>query len=187
MQARLVNKIYPGLVKKYNKEVPGQPMHVLRERVCFPFWALFTSQKENINKYLEACYRLGLPKDALFVTSDLHSRRSISAVSICSLTHWKPKVLANLAAVSQLSFFSKTYTPIQNVRSLEELKKAAEPKWTVEIGKPIMVTDLIQSDDLESRLREAQKQAAVQCLVIASNDLGCSGPGRKITISERRT
>lgn len=34
---RLVNKIYPGVVKKFNKEVPGQPMHVLRERVCTPF------------------------------------------------------------------------------------------------------------------------------------------------------
>jgi hypothetical protein len=70
-------------------------------------------------------------------------------------------VLANLAALSQLNFFSKKFTPIQNVRSLEELRKAAEPKWHVEIGKAIMTTDLIQSDDLETRLKESHKRAEV--------------------------
>jgi hypothetical protein len=43
----LVNKIYPGLIRKYNKEVPGQEMHVLRERVCMEWRNFYHSGKHQ--------------------------------------------------------------------------------------------------------------------------------------------
>jgi len=61
---QLVNKIKPGTIPKYNDK---KQLHVLMER-------------ENINLYLDACWRLGVKREALFVTSDLHGRRNMQGV-----------------------------------------------------------------------------------------------------------
>lgn len=48
--------------------------------------------QENINLYLEACWKLGVPKNDIFVTSDLHGRRNMSAVvqNLCALSRAAP-------------------------------------------------------------------------------------------------
>jgi len=72
---RLVNKIEPGAIKLYTNT---PKMHPLLER-------------ENINFYLEACWRLGVDSRDIFITSDLHNARYMKSV------------LRNLTALSHLA------------------------------------------------------------------------------------
>lgn len=37
-------------------------------------------ERENINLYLDACWRMGVDKTDIFITSDLHGRRNLNAV-----------------------------------------------------------------------------------------------------------
>lgn len=81
----MINKLKPDSIRKYNS---GPKLHVLMERVIsillnnqfIHYFTLNLLLQENINLYLEACWRLGVAKTNIFVCSDLHGRRAMSSV-----------------------------------------------------------------------------------------------------------
>jgi len=136
----LMNKLKPGIIKKYNDKVN---LHVLQER-------------ENIELYLDACHRLGMDKSDLFVTSDLHSRRSMSAVlhSIHGLSK-----LATQFDTNSTGFARSVSLPVVPT------KQTKKYKWELKYqNKPIYSEEL--GDDLASKLSELQKQLESSLLKI---------------------
>lgn len=133
----LINVIAPGTIKKFNNKTE---LHVLMER-------------ENITIYLDACWKLGVSREGLFVTPDLHGRRNMSSV------------LNNIASLSVIApKFGHVKTPPLSTaaKSLEDIKAARGPsKWDVpELRGPVMATELIDDGDLETQLQDTRKELA---------------------------
>uniref|UniRef100_A0A6B2KXU5 Calponin-homology (CH) domain-containing protein n=1 Tax=Arcella intermedia TaxID=1963864 RepID=A0A6B2KXU5_9EUKA len=130
----LINAIKPGTITKFNDK---PTLHVLMER-------------ENINLYLDACYRLGVPKDGLFVTSDLHGRRNIAGV------------LSNIRALSQIAGrWGIKVPPLGNAQVNLDALKSNRPasKWAVPTNTgPVMAGELQEdADSLEVQLEKTKK------------------------------
>jgi hypothetical protein len=151
----LINKIQPNAVKKFVTPKLGKPLHVLQER-------------ENINQYLGACYKIGMSRDALFVVSDLHGRQGMSSV------------IQNLTALSQKAVYylgATVVTPIAASKSLNELKSSKKvSKWEIDTDTtPIMAGEL-STEDVASKynvclaeLKQAKSQ--IQKMEITNTSL----------------
>jgi len=97
---QLLNVIYPGTIAKYNKKnIPA--LH-----------------RENIQKYLQACEKLGIPKHELFIVSDLYDRKGL------------PAVLTNLFALARI-------TQVEC-----ETNGRINGSLVVKAGKPVVVSKL---------------------------------------------
>jgi len=158
----LINKIEPGTIKKYSQPKGTQPLHVLFER-------------ENINQYLEACYNLGLSRDALFVTADLHGRRGMASV------------LANLTALSALVKDKPSLGP--NVQSLTELKAKRGPsKWEVNTSylTPVMIGDIEVGEDAVTKLQTTLQQLQESQTTLRKLEISNDGLKRDIAILRER-
>eukprot|EP01127_Copromyxa_protea_P017158 TRINITY_DN5196_c0_g1_i3.p1 TRINITY_DN5196_c0_g1~~TRINITY_DN5196_c0_g1_i3.p1 ORF type:complete len:723 (-),score=170.73 TRINITY_DN5196_c0_g1_i3:52-2148(-) len=127
----LANKITPGVVQKYNTpKVPGKPLHPLMER-------------ENLNLYLDACWRLGMSRDALFIASDLHDRKGMSSV------------IANLVALSQKAALIKQFNGVAPIGPAQRSTNKPNPtKWELPEQKNVNVADLAADESPEFRLKE---------------------------------
>lgn len=139
----LINIIRPNTIKKYNNK---QNLHVLMER-------------ENINLYLEACWKIGLSSSEMFITSDLHSRRNMQSV------------LNNIAALSEVAptFGNVKVEPLRNIKypKVDSLSTSnsgpSTPKptksWNIEVQTgPVYAEQLEGEQDLEFQVTELQKQ-----------------------------
>jgi len=126
---KLVNTINPGIIPKFNNKT--EKLHPLMER-------------ENINLYLEACWKLGVSSNEMFITSDLQYRRGMSAV------------LANITALSrEASRFGNV-----NVPAIGPTKKRnnAPPKFEVNISGPVYSGEIESDDeDVEEQLIKTKK------------------------------
>jgi len=97
---QLLNVIYPGTISKYNsKNIPA--LH-----------------RENIQKYLQACEKLGIPKHELFIVSDLYDRKML------------PAVLTNIFALARV-------TQVEC-----ETNGRINGSLVVKAGKPVVVSKL---------------------------------------------
>lgn len=79
----MVNKMKPNCIPKVNRPKANQAtLHPLMER-------------ENITKYLEICYKVGIPSRAMFAMTDLHKKENMAMVlsNIKALSDLAPKVL----------------------------------------------------------------------------------------------
>lgn len=129
---QLVNKLKPGIIRKFNDK--QDPLHALQER-------------ENINLYLDACWRLGVGKSDIFITSDLHGRRSI------------PAVIQNVTALSQIAGRANftTVPPIGPAQN--RLNKKEPSKWDRNIVSENTYVGQL-GIDVETQLRLAQEELA---------------------------
>jgi len=134
---KLLNRIKPGTIKKFNLPKPGQDtLHPLMER-------------ENIGLYLDACWKLGVPSHNMFVTSDLHSKRYLH------------QVLQNIASLSRTA---KTWgyqggcIEGSGVIAPQPVSLAPQVKWTQVNTAPNLVHTEELEDDMELELKETKRQ-----------------------------
>lgn len=129
-----MNKLKPGVIKKFNDK---PELHPLMER-------------ENINLYLDACWRLGMAKSEIFLTSDLHSRKAISSVFCLVFAFIHIQVLTNLSALSNIASrhgFSGNVAPIGFLASAKEAPKWVLPGYPIEVS---VRTHVIQKVKVQS-------------------------------------
>jgi len=77
---KLMNTINPGIIPKYSsKKDKNGSIHPVIER-------------ENITLYLEACWKVGVTGDSMFIVADLHSRRGMTSVfnNLAALSNMAP-------------------------------------------------------------------------------------------------
>ena len=141
---KLLNKIKPGMIKKYNTR------------------AIALMEIENIKLYLEGCWKLGVPSSCLFISSDLYKARGMN------------EVLNNLEALSKISARMKTYTgPVMEIHERERSgssgissgKKYAPPakKWaTIEMGKPKHINETLNVEDIDIRSENLKLKQALE-------------------------
>eukprot|EP01125_Pyxidicula_operculata_P013117 TRINITY_DN4340_c0_g1_i2.p1 TRINITY_DN4340_c0_g1~~TRINITY_DN4340_c0_g1_i2.p1 ORF type:complete len:1104 (-),score=238.96 TRINITY_DN4340_c0_g1_i2:414-3725(-) len=144
----LVNKIRPQTVKKWNNKAK---LHVLMER-------------ENINLYLEACWKLGLSSSEMFITADLHGRRNMKAVllNIVALSDIASGFNANIKSLRNAA----RGAPVNRAPSKKEDGKpdtaanaAPRKHWNLEFqSTPIQVEELGGEEDTEYQLTQLKKQ-----------------------------
>lgn len=148
---KLMNKISAGIIPKFSTKVDKKGnLHPLMER-------------ENIGLYLEACWKIGVTSDSMFIVADLHGRRGMTAV--CN----------NLAALSNLAKgWGITAEPIGIMKKPlttqeEKLQQQAAsggaagkmPKWSVPLPGMTMYTEQAE-DDVEA-LEEEVHSLKQQC------------------------
>eukprot|EP01129_Flabellula_baltica_P003560 TRINITY_DN13316_c0_g1_i1.p1 TRINITY_DN13316_c0_g1~~TRINITY_DN13316_c0_g1_i1.p1 ORF type:complete len:652 (+),score=169.69 TRINITY_DN13316_c0_g1_i1:43-1998(+) len=136
---KLVNTIKPGTITKWNNK---DKLHPLMER-------------ENINLYLEACWKIGVGSTEMFITSDLHSKKGMSAV------------LNNIAALSREAqkWGNVSVAPIGPA---QVQKSSGAPKWEVNVRGPVFVGEIESDEDdpeeqvikLKNQLRDAQTEVS---------------------------
>lgn len=131
----MINKLKAGTIPKFNSRAKNgsENIHVLME-------------VENINLYLKACWKLGVPSSDLFTVSDLHQKRSISSV------------ISNLISLSRIAYDSlgckvKPLGPSSNLSD-----KKDNYKWNVDIGKNITTHD-IEGSSIVSLLNDRLKKS----------------------------
>jgi len=128
---KLANTIKPGIIPKFNNK--SQNLHPLMER-------------ENINLYLEACWKLGVSSNEMFISSDLQYRRGMAAV------------LANITALSReaTKFGNVNVAPIG---PSGKKKTNNPPKFEVNISGPVYSGELeSDDDDVEEQLSKAKRE-----------------------------
>eukprot|EP01100_Stratorugosa_tubuloviscum_P014893 TRINITY_DN822_c0_g3_i1.p1 TRINITY_DN822_c0_g3~~TRINITY_DN822_c0_g3_i1.p1 ORF type:complete len:515 (-),score=265.02 TRINITY_DN822_c0_g3_i1:73-1617(-) len=100
---RLMNKLRPGLIKRFDLN----PKHALTER-------------ENIQNYLQACKAIGIPSQDIFEVSDLHQAKLL------------PQVIQNLFALGRqaqvLSNFDGPQLGVRYAVSMEDQVKRSQIK-----------------------------------------------------------
>lgn len=131
---RLLNKIKPGIIRKYNTR------------------AIALMEIENIKLFLEGCWKLGIPSSCLFISSDLYKARGMN------------EVLNNLEAVSKTAARLKDYKgPVLAIHERERsgassssgkssAPRVATKKWDkIEMNKPRHVGELVSHEDVDIR------------------------------------
>eukprot|EP01120_Amphizonella_sp_Union-15-10_P010425 TRINITY_DN416_c0_g1_i1.p1 TRINITY_DN416_c0_g1~~TRINITY_DN416_c0_g1_i1.p1 ORF type:complete len:314 (+),score=69.27 TRINITY_DN416_c0_g1_i1:89-1030(+) len=140
---RLLNKVKPGSIKKFNSPKKNKELHPLMER-------------ENIGLYLEACWKLGVQSSDMFITSDLHGKR------------YMKQVLQNIAAISQISMSWNSNDGSSDINilppklSLPTLLDPPKPvkRWpTVQTSGPLPhVNELIDEDSMDEELDTLKRE-----------------------------
>eukprot|EP01125_Pyxidicula_operculata_P003229 TRINITY_DN1369_c0_g1_i3.p1 TRINITY_DN1369_c0_g1~~TRINITY_DN1369_c0_g1_i3.p1 ORF type:complete len:919 (-),score=282.50 TRINITY_DN1369_c0_g1_i3:1036-3606(-) len=137
----VANKLMPGIIPKWNKrKTPTAKLHVLMER-------------ENIDLYLDACWKLGMESADMFITSDLHSKKGMNAV------------FNNIVALSRIAenygiTEPKPIGPPVN-------KKTGPPKWELAFASgPLHVGEIQFADEspeeVVMRLTKELQQATIR-------------------------
>jgi len=151
---RLVNKIEPGAIKQFTNM---KKMHALLER-------------ENINFYLEACWRLGMDSRDIFMTSDLYNARYMKSVlrNLTSLSH----LAAKFDTISVLPIgphpstrYSKICSPEQYL-DIDSKNGEKEPENSTNIGNLETLTEFkaneenfqVKIDQLTEQLEKARSE-----------------------------
>eukprot|EP01130_Rhizamoeba_saxonica_P012494 TRINITY_DN526_c0_g1_i3.p1 TRINITY_DN526_c0_g1~~TRINITY_DN526_c0_g1_i3.p1 ORF type:complete len:605 (+),score=165.61 TRINITY_DN526_c0_g1_i3:378-2192(+) len=98
-------------------------------------------ERENINLYLDACWKLGVDNNHMFIPSDLHDRRGMSAV------------LNNIAALSR-SASKWGEVNIDPIGPPAQRRRNNVKKWEVNIQGPVFVGEIEDEDDYEAQLIE---------------------------------
>lgn len=131
----LVNILKNGTIPKFNKRSKNgsDKIHVLME-------------VENINLYLKACWKLGVPSSDLFTVNDLHQKRGMSSV------------VSNLISLSRIAFDSLGCKIKPIGPSVVSLENKEPYKWNVDTGKSITTHD-IEGDSVVSLLNDRLKKS----------------------------
>lgn len=147
---RLLNKIKPGLIRKYNTR------------------AIALMEMENIKLFLEGCWKLGIPSSCLFICSDLYKARGMN------------EVLNNLEAVSKVAARMKEYKgPVLEIHERERPGAPSSSKTTssstarasktwakIEMKPARHVGELVSHEDVDIRsenLRLKQQLEREKC------------------------
>jgi len=126
---KLMNIINKGIIPKYStKRDRNGALHPLMER-------------ENITLYLEACWKIGIASDSMFIVADLHSRRGMTAV------------FNNLSALSNLApAWGVKVEPVGLMRiplASDSKKPEQQSKWSVNLPQGASYTEQAE-DDVEA-------------------------------------
>jgi hypothetical protein len=123
---KLINKLKPGTIPKFaTKRL--QPL----------------SERANIDEFLKAIWKFGIPSSDMFSTSDLHSRKGLTAVFQCLYSLQK-------VAISRLGWTGATIDPPSASKvSLSDLDRVPAKKWkSVETSpKSVFCDDLAEGKD----------------------------------------
>jgi hypothetical protein len=132
---RLINAIQPNAIRKINT----RPIALM--------------EVENIQLYLKACWKLGVPSSDLFVSSDLFNQKDIpqvlqNVVSLArvvqTLPNYKgPKLGVKLAAPVQVKKWETVET--NQVVYITDLKKKTEQQLQYSQNHPVLKTKQTQS------------------------------------------
>eukprot|EP01125_Pyxidicula_operculata_P011975 TRINITY_DN3925_c0_g1_i2.p1 TRINITY_DN3925_c0_g1~~TRINITY_DN3925_c0_g1_i2.p1 ORF type:complete len:1422 (-),score=336.90 TRINITY_DN3925_c0_g1_i2:51-4316(-) len=127
---KMLNKIKPGVVGNFNTKLFQGKLHALSER-------------ENITKYLESCWKLGLPSSDMFIVNDLHGKQSFGAV------------LNNISAISVLAPKFGCKLPPLGIKKIDLANKEA-PKFLVREHSSVFVGE-VEDDDVEELEEEIRR------------------------------
>jgi len=116
-------------------------------------------ERDNIDLFLQACWKLGVPSSEMFNTSDLYNRKAITQVYSClaALSKLSPKLGWKGAVLKESSANSKA--------AQQPTKKWAEVQAVVPGGMTRHADDLVEGGDskrileLELRLAEVSKES----------------------------